>query len=178
VQQVTVYGQQQQLDGMDFYEGPSIDLSGLKENKTLLLDIPLMNKITKVEPSQVEVQVEIVPSATKTLEGVPVSIVGQNEQFETQIVDPEAGAIRLDLEGAPALLDGVRLQDVHAFIDVSNLPPGRHELKVNVNLPPFIKMAGAKELKATVEIRAKPGQQQGQQQPGQQQQGQQRQGQS
>lgn len=154
---VTVYGPQDVLNRMEYYEGPSVNLADLKEEKeyTLSLDIPLRNKATQLDPAKVEVKINIVASATKTLEQIPLSIVGQNDGFDTKVVLPESGKLNLAVEGAPALLDKVKAQDVQAILDVSNLPPGRHELPVTFNLPTFIKKGPQQDFKATVEISAK-----------------------
>lgn len=154
---VTVYGPQDVLNRMEYYEGPSVNLGELKEEKeyTLSLDIPLRNKVTQLDPAKVEVKINIVPSATKTLEQIPLSIVGQNDGFDTKVVLPESGKINLLVEGAQALLDKVKAADVQAILDVSNLPPGRHELPVVFNLPTFIKKGPQQDFKATVEISAK-----------------------
>ncbi|UQZ85040.1 YbbR-like protein [Paenibacillus konkukensis] len=156
---VTVYGPQDVLNRMEYYEGPSINLADLKEEKeyTLSLDIPLANKATQLDPAKVEVKINIVASATKTLEQIPLSIIGQNDGFDTKVVLPESGKLNLIVEGAPALLDKVKAQDVQAILDVSNLPPGRHELPVVFNLPTFIKKGPQQDFKATVEISAKQG---------------------
>jgi YbbR domain-containing protein len=158
VDKVTVFGTQDILNRMEYYEGPTINLADLKEEKeyTLNLDIPLRNKATQLDPAKVEVKINIVASATKTLEQVPLSIVGQNDGFDTKVVVPETGKITFVAEGAPAILDKIKAQDVQAILDVSNLPPGRHELPVTWNLPTFIKKGPQQDFKATVEISAKP----------------------
>lgn len=154
---VTVYGPQDVLNRLEYYEGPTINLADMKEEKeyALTLDIPLRTKVTQVDPAKVEVKISIVPSVTKSLEQVPLSIVGQNDGFDTKVALPESGKINLTVEGAPALLDKVKAQDVQAILDVSNLPPGRHELPVTLNLPTFIKKGAGQDFKATVEISAK-----------------------
>ncbi|MFD0677248.1 MULTISPECIES: CdaR family protein [unclassified Paenibacillus] len=155
---VTVYGPQDVLNRLEFYEGPSINLVDLKEEKeySFNLDIPLRNKVTQLDPSKVEVKIIIVPSVTKTLEQIPLSIVGQNDGFDTKVVLPEGGKTSLIIEGASALVEKVKAADVQGILDVSNLPPGRHELPVSWNLPTFIKKAPQQDLKATVEISARP----------------------
>ncbi|MCR8636629.1 YbbR-like domain-containing protein [Paenibacillus radicis (ex Xue et al. 2023)] len=155
---VTVYGPQDVLNRLEFYEGPSINLVDLKEEKeySFNLDIPLRNKVTQLDPSKVEVKIIIVPSVTKTLEQIPLSIVGQNDGFDTKVVLPEGGKTSLTIEGASALVEKVKAADVQGILDVSNLPPGRHELPVSWNLPTFIKKAPQQDLKATVEISARP----------------------
>lgn len=154
---VTVYGPQDVLNRLEYYEGPTINLADLKEEKeyALSLDIPLRTKVTQVDPAKVDVKINIVASATKTLEQVPLSIVGQNDGFNTKVALPESGKISMVVEGAPALLDKVKAQDVQAILDVSNLPPGSHELPVTLNLPTFIKKGPGQDFKATVEISAK-----------------------
>ncbi|MDF2962087.1 MAG: YbbR family protein [Paenibacillus sp.] len=154
---VTVYGPQDVLNRLEYYEGPSINLVDLKEEKeyTLNLDVPLRNKVTQLDPGKVEVKINIVPSITKTLEQIPLSIVGQNDGFDTKVVLPEGGKMNLVVEGAPALLEKVKAADAQAILDVSNLPPGRHELPVSWNLPTFIKKGPQQDFKATVEISAR-----------------------
>lgn len=155
-EQITVYGPQELLNKLEFYEGPPVDLSGLKESKTFTLDIPLVNKVTTLDPAKVEVRVEIVPSTTRSFDQVPLTIVGQNDVYDTKITAPVGGNVALTLEGAPAVLEKLKLQDVQAIVDVSNLPPGKHDVPVSVNVSPFVRKSGP-ELKASVEISAKPG---------------------
>lgn len=153
VDQITVYGPQDVLNGLEFYEGPQINLTGLTEDKTFTLDIPRQNNVTSVEPSKVEVTVEIVPSVTKTFEAVPITIVGQNDQYGTKIVDPQDGVLNVTVEAAPAVLEQLKPQDVQAVVNVGNLPPGRHDVPVTISLPQFVKRLGPDRV--TVEIAAK-----------------------
>ncbi|MFK7697563.1 YbbR-like domain-containing protein [Paenibacillus sp. HJGM_3] len=155
-EQITVYGPQELLNTLEFYEGPSVDLTGLKESKTFTLDIPLRNKVTTLDPPKVDVKVEIVPSTTRAFDQVPLTIVGQNDMYDTKITSPTNGVVSFTLEGAPAVLDKLKVTDVQAIVDVSNLPPGKHDVPVSVNVSPFVRRTGA-DLRAMVEISAKPG---------------------
>lgn len=155
---VTVFGPQNVLDPLEFYEGPQVDLSQMKENSELTLDIPVHSKEMQLEPDQVTVSVTIVPSVTHTIEGVPISIIGQNDGFNTQVVSPSS-RLNVVVEGAPTIVNKLKAQDVQAILDVSNLPPGRHNLTVAWNLPTFVKKAPQQEYTVTVEISAKQGQQ-------------------
>ncbi|PYI50574.1 CdaR family protein [Paenibacillus flagellatus] len=156
--QITVYGPQELLNTLDFYEGPQIDLTGVKADQTFTLDIPLKNRITLVDPAKVEVKVQIVPSERKTLEQVPITIIGQNNEYDTKIKTPAGGTVNVTVEGAPATLAKLRPQDVQAIVDVSNQPPGEHAIQVNLNLPQFVKKVDANP-QAVVDITAKAGQQ-------------------
>ncbi|MBO9608025.1 MAG: hypothetical protein J7639_18845 [Paenibacillaceae bacterium] len=156
VDQVTVYAPQDVLDKLDFYDGLQIDLSGLTEDKTFTLDVPLKDKVTQVDPAKIEIKVSVVPSQTRTVDNIPLRIIGQSDGYTTTLVAPENQAISAVIEGAQALLNSLKLQDVQAIVDVSNLPPGKHDVAISLNLPAFLmKAAQQQELKATVEIAAK-----------------------
>ncbi|RKN78306.1 YbbR-like domain-containing protein [Paenibacillus ginsengarvi] len=154
VDQITVYGPQELLNTLDFYEGPQVDVGGLKTDQLYTLDVPLRTKITSVDPPKMEVKVQVVPSDKRTFEQVPITIIGQNNNFDTRIKSPPNGTINVMLEGAPAVLQKLKAQDVQVIVDVSNLPPGEHTVNVNVNVPQFVKKVET-ETKAVVEITAK-----------------------
>ncbi|MDF2714116.1 MAG: YbbR family protein [Paenibacillus sp.] len=154
VDQITVYGPQELLNTLDFYEGPQIDLTGLKADQVYTLDIPLKTRITSVDPPKVEVKVQVVASDKRTFPQIPITIIGQNNNFDTMIKTPANGTMSVTVEGAPATLQKLKPQDVQAITDVSNLPPGEHTVNVNVNLPQFVKKVDT-ETKAIVEITPK-----------------------
>ena len=59
----------------------------------------MRNKVTQLDPAKVTVHVEIVPSITKALENVPITIIGQNESFNTKVTLPETGKLNITVEG-------------------------------------------------------------------------------
>ncbi|MEI7028322.1 CdaR family protein [Paenibacillus sp. y28] len=157
VSQVTVYGPQEVLDEMEFYDGAELNLSNVRKDETVKLEVPLKPRVTQVEPTKLDVEVKVVPSVTRTFANVPLKINGSSSNYTTKVRVPEPGNVDVTLEGAPDVLDKVQLQDVQAAIDVSSLTPGLHEVTVAFNLPQFVKRTGGL-VKATVEITAKAGQ--------------------
>jgi YbbR domain-containing protein len=157
VKRVTVFSSQTILDKMEFYEGPQVDVTDLKANADYVLDIPLINKDVRVDPVKVAISLVIVPSATVTLNNIPLRISGENDSFVTKITLPDKKEIQAVLEGAPDLIGNLTSQDVQAIVDVSNLAPGTHELPINLSLPEFVNKAETQPqaLTATVEIIAK-----------------------
>lgn len=152
---VTIFGAQDVVDKIEFYEGPQLNLQDAKETKEYALDIPLRNKVTQVDPAKVTVRVEIVPSVTKSLDNIPITIIGQNDSFNTKVLLPDTGKINLSVEGAPAIIDQLKVQDIQAIVDVSNLPPGKYDQTVHLNLPSFVKKGSPQDIKANVEISEK-----------------------
>jgi YbbR domain-containing protein len=152
---VTVYGSQDTVNKMEFYQGPELNLQDVNASKEYTLDIPIMDKTTQVDPAKVTVQVEIVPSVTKAVENVPITIIGQNDGFNTKVITPNNGKVNITVEGAPKIIESLKVQDVQAIVDVSNLPPGQHEVSISLNLPSFVKKGPLQDIKVTVEISAK-----------------------
>lgn len=156
-EQVIVYGPQEVLDQMEWYQGPEVNLSELRKDETLKADIPLLPNIVQVEPTKMEVTVKIVPSATKWVQRIPVTIAGGGRDLDAKITVPETGMIDMTVEGAPEMLDRLSPQNVQAVVDVSNLLPGKHQIPILIQLPPFVKASTGQQFRAAVEISGKAG---------------------
>src|SRR5690606_20292870 len=85
--EVVVYGEQQQLNRLEFYDGVHTDITGLSESRTVTLDIPVLQGFSRVEPAKVEVKLNIVPSVQRTFEHVKLTIVELDESYEATIVE-------------------------------------------------------------------------------------------
>lgn len=155
VDRVTVYGPEEALDGLEVYPGPSLDLSGVTKDRTFELPIPLVDDRLKVEPKTVEISVTIVKAKTRKLEGVPIRVNGLGEGMQAKVIAPESGKIDLVVTGAPQLLKNIKLQDIRAVVDVSNLPPGNHVRPIRVNLPAYVQLKGDLKQEARIRIRRK-----------------------
>jgi YbbR domain-containing protein len=149
---VLVYGDKTYLDSLQYYMGPKIDLSHVKEDTKIQGKIVVQGKAVKVEPEEVSIYVKIVPAASKTMEQVPIQITGVSANVKASIIAPISNKLHITLSGAPKLLEKISLADVKGFVDVSNLPVGEHEVVVQFKLPPYIEVMGAKDIKATVQV--------------------------
>jgi len=69
------------------------------------------------------------------------------------VVSPKSGKIDLVVVGAPKLLDNIKLQDIRAVVDASNLPPGEHIRPIRVNLPAYVQLKGNPKLEARIRIK-------------------------
>lgn len=153
VDRVTVYGPEETLNGLEVYPGPSLDLSGVTKDRTFELPIPLVFENVKVEPKTVEISVTIVKAETKTLKDVPIRVNGLGDGLKADVLTPASGKIDLVIVGAPNLLKNIKLQDIRAVVDASNLPPGEHVLPIRVNLPAYVQLKGDPKLEARIRIK-------------------------
>ena len=105
-----------------------------------------------MDPAKVTVHVEVVPSITKAIENVPITIIGQNENYTTKVAQPGSATLNITVEGAPAIIDQLKVGDIQAILDVSNLPPGKHEVTGYSESTNLREARGTQEMKAIVEI--------------------------
>ncbi|OYD06834.1 CdaR family protein [Paludifilum halophilum] len=138
--EVTVYGSKGYIQELEYYPAPPLDLSKAKSDRTYKLLMPIDDGAVKVEPENVEISVDIVKGEEKELRDVPVQVKGLEQESTAQIASDES--IDLTLFGAPSLLKKIGKADAEAYIDVSNLSPGKHKVPVQVNLPTYIRLRG------------------------------------
>ncbi|MBP1933078.1 CdaR family protein [Ammoniphilus resinae] len=148
---ITVYGPVEVIEKMNYFPGPKIDLSTLREDRYLQLKVPSVPNIIKTDPEFIEVEVRVSRAGERTFENVPIHVNGLGKDLQAVITDPDNGTISLTVKGAIDKLDELREDDIELYVDVSNLPEGEHEVEINMNLPPFITV-DTTELKATLKI--------------------------
>lgn len=151
-EQVTVYGPEDYLEGLQVYEGPELDLSNVTKDRVIQMPIPIHDDAMKVEPKDIEIYVKMVRAETKTLSGVPLELTGIREGLKAQVLSPTKGELNITLSGAPSHLKALDETAVQAVVDVSNLPRGIHEVPVQFILPPYIQVVGQSEIKAKVKL--------------------------
>ncbi len=140
VDQVSVFGPQDILDKMEFYDGFTVDVSRLINDKLYEVEIKLHENITLLDPEKVEIDIDVVPSETKVVSGVAIVLSGLNEDYDTKVTNPEEGTIDIRVVGAPDLLNALTKDNIQVIGDVSNMAAGEHQVPLTINLPPFLKV--------------------------------------
>ncbi|TCS93208.1 CdaR family protein [Hazenella coriacea] len=151
--QVTVYGTQSYIDALEYYVGPSLDLSNVVTDRTFQIPVPIRGEATKVEPKQVEIYVKMVPASIKKVDRVPIQITGVGQGLDAVILSPSNGQLNVSLSGAPNQLVQIGTSDIQAYVDVSNLPAGKHQVPIRFRMPSFIQAVGQTDQKALIELR-------------------------
>ncbi|OEG00233.1 hypothetical protein BHF71_05445 [Vulcanibacillus modesticaldus] len=136
--EVTIYGPKEIISQYNVYTGPNVDLSNLEGNQTVKVNIPLEEKLLKVEPDYIEFEAKVVESITKTIKEVPIEIIGLGRELSARITNPSNG-VDIIVEGAPKIMEALAKEDVQAFVDVSNLPPGEYQILIQYNTPILVK---------------------------------------
>ena len=134
---VRVVGPRQRLDMLDAVSTEPIDLEGRLRSFQLRvpLETPGAGWQARMDPGFVTVDVTIVErSATRTLEGVPVRVMGGAGQRLD--VSPWPDRVKVTLAGHDANLTALDGRAVFAYIDCEALTAaGSYDLPVRVHVP-------------------------------------------
>lgn len=139
---VQVYGQPQDLEQLEFYDGLEWNISQLTEDATITLDIPLRSPFVRVEPAQVQISVRVVQADRKLIPAVPLQVEGINNDLQLIWESPPQGSLSVTLEGATERLDALDVDTIRATVDVSGLGEGQHAVEIQWSLPQFVKVIG------------------------------------
>lgn len=150
IEQVTLYGPQEELDKLDFFE-VEVPLADVKNSGKLAVPLKIAAPIIEVSPKQIEINIEVVLSGTRSLEGLPIVWNGLGEGLSVTIVEPSTGKADITIQGAPAILDRLQPGDVDVIADLSGRGPGTHTIPLIVNLEQFMEQVGGTN-SITVEI--------------------------
>jgi YbbR domain-containing protein len=152
IEQVTVYGPQEALDKIEFIEA-DIQLDNLKNSGKVTVPLNIVAPIIEISPSQIDINIEVLLSSTRSLEGLPITWSGLGEGLTVKIIDPSTGKADITIKGAPAILDRLKPGDVAVVADLSGRGPGTYTVPLVVNLERFMEQAGGTS-SITVEITA------------------------
>lgn len=156
VDQVTVYAPQQELDAITVYDGAVLDLSKVKQSGVINIKAPPVDDIQDVNPGEIELEIVVESTTTRTLSNVPITIVGASDDMTAQIVTPASGTIDLTLNGAESVLEELTIADIAVIANVTGLSEGSHSLPLELELPPYVQpvLTDGQALNATVMIAA------------------------
>jgi YbbR domain-containing protein len=137
--EVTVYGPRHILDNMESIRGMEVDLSTIEEDQTLELNLTLPEGILIMKPEKVivKVDVEIIEEdtaiETRVFDNIPITILGLSDNYNASFISPSKGTLKLTVRGTSQRIDTLTQSDIIAFVNVTDLSTGEHQLKVEFN---------------------------------------------
>jgi YbbR domain-containing protein len=112
-----------------------VDLSKITENTTLTLPVIISNGITKVSPQIVKATIVVKKDEQKSVSSIPLTIQGLGDNLTAEIVDPTSQTVNLQVIGPSDSVTGLGPTDFTAFIDLTGLTEGTHDVKIQVKGP-------------------------------------------
>ncbi|XID90784.1 YbbR-like domain-containing protein [Paenibacillaceae bacterium WGS1546] len=150
VEQVTVYGPQDALDRLELID-VEVPVGDVRNSGKVTVPLKVEPPIIEISPAAIDIQIEVLLSTTRKLEGLPITLSGLGEGLEAVIVDPESGKADITIQGAPQILDRLRPGDVDVIADLSGRGPGVYTIPLVVSLERFMEQVGGTS-SITVEI--------------------------
>jgi len=151
---IMVYAEQSILDSLQVYDGAVLDLSKVKESGQVKVKAGLIDGIKMVGSEEINVQVTVSPTVTRTIADTSIAITGLAEGLEAKLVTPESGKLDLVLSGSESVLAALKVSDVHVEANTQGLAPGVHEVPLQVTVPMFVDAlkSDTQSLSVTIEI--------------------------
>jgi YbbR domain-containing protein len=122
-----------------------VDISKISENTTLSLPVIISNGITKVTPQMVKATVVVKKEEDKTVSSIPISIRGLTAAYKAEINDPASRTINVEVNGPSGAVVGLKPEDFSAYIDVTGLTEGSHDVPIQVDGPTGVNWQPDKE---------------------------------
>lgn len=151
-EKVTVFGPQTVLENIEFVDGGQIDLSKIQEDTTIEVPVTVPKDATKVDPDKVKVHIDVEKEATSTFTKLPIKMAGLSDGFKAFFVTPDSGKIDVVVKGAPSVLESMSQRDIEAYVDLTTLSSGDHDVSIEFNSPQNVKVT-AEVKKATIRIK-------------------------
>lgn len=139
--EVTVYGPLEIIDSLNVIGVGTLDLREVNETGTYEMTVPVPAGVERVSPETVNVTVVTAEEQTKEMTDVPVEVVGANDGQIVTFDGADNKVITLTSRGSEALLERMSLADIQAYVDVSDLPEGKHVVEIQINGPPNIRFS-------------------------------------
>ncbi|MCK0473765.1 YbbR-like domain-containing protein [Halalkalibacter sp. APA_J-10(15)] len=138
-EEVTIYGPLEVIDNINVISVGELDLSDLDESQTIEMTIPLPNGVESVSPEIATVEVSIAEEETEEFENISIDLIGGSDEDEVTFMDDIEPSTTVIAQGAADLLERMTADDIQAFVDVSQLSRGEHDVDIQINGPPHIR---------------------------------------
>lgn len=129
VNKVTVYGPQDVLDELN-YLPLEIDVDGLKSNKETKVELVKPVGIKSMSVTNVTVSITLDTVNEKDIEGVKVISRNLADGYSASALSASDGAVTVNIKGVESVLDEITAEDIVAYVDLTGLKEGTHEVDV------------------------------------------------
>jgi YbbR domain-containing protein len=135
--EATITGSEDVLKSTDHVR-VEVDLSNITDDTTLTIPVIISNGITKVSPEQVKATIKV-NKGGKSVSGIPIKMQGLPPQYKALLKDPDSQTVNLIVFGSSDQLNTVTADSFSAYVDLTNLSEGDHNVKVQVDGPSDVK---------------------------------------
>ena len=135
--EIELFGERPILDLIESFP-ISVDLYQLNENNEIWVDLEYPEGVQAMSENRILVTIKYEETATKTLTDVIINLRNLELGYEISPLSIEDTMVDVTLSGAASLLAQISETHINAFIDLSNLDAGEHEVRIEITTPEFI----------------------------------------
>lgn len=128
---VTVYGDEKVLSNLT-YIPVEIDVTGLKENKEYKVELNKPVGVNSLSINNLTINVSLGEISSKDINDVGITPKNLGENYKAQSVDESGAKVTVNVKGVKNVIDQIKSTDINAYIDLSGLTEGEHEVDVLV----------------------------------------------
>lgn len=132
VSSVTVYGTDQALEDVE-YVTAEIDIEGIKENKKYNVNLKKPVGVREMSVNKVTINMVVDDIATKEITGVRINSLNLASGLKVQALSKEDSSISVVLSGSESVIKNIDVSKINAYIDLSDLSVGEHEVEIKVS---------------------------------------------
>lgn len=127
----TVYGDSETLNNLK-YIPVNIDVTGLKENKEYKVELTKSVGVKSLSINNVTVNVSLGEISSKDLENVSIMPENLADGYSVQGTSKDSIQVTVNLKGVKDVIGAITSDEVTAYIDLTGLGEGEHEIDVSV----------------------------------------------
>lgn len=129
ISQVTIYGEQSVLDKIEVIN-VEIDVNNLSNDKTFKASIKKPSGVKYISSSSATIKVAVETQTSKDFEGVQIEIKGLDSKYSAMTNKEGDSKVTVTVKGVASLLDGLDLNDISAYIDLSGYKEGTYDVPI------------------------------------------------
>jgi len=129
---ITLYGDSKVLDNIN-YLPVEVDVSDLKDNKEYKVDLTKPVGITYMSTNSVTVTVTLGAVAERDITNVIINKRNLASGYSVSAASTSDAVVTVNLKGVSSVIEGISSDSIVAYVDLSGLSVGTHEVEVKID---------------------------------------------
>lgn len=129
VEKVTVYGSQEAVDAIE-YLPVTVDINGLKENKTYSINLVKPTGIREISEKTISVKVEVGNIVSRDIANVPINAENVAAGHSVQVIGEQNRTATVIVNGSQEAVDSIEPATIYAYVDLEGKTAGEYTVEV------------------------------------------------
>lgn len=132
VKEVTIYGASEALEDIE-YLPVTIDVSNVTTNKTYTVNLTKPTGVREISVKTITIDLVLDDVVTKEIKGKQIKTINLEKGYSAQASSAEYSSVDIIVKGSSSVIDTLDESTIVAFIDLTGLKAGEHEVEVQVS---------------------------------------------